>query len=307
MAAKVHPSHTNDDSAPNEESVSATCSDAQDDVSGEDDDLPMLFRPSVGGKTFKPTAVWKHAFCNCCRRRRNPSRNPTGSRLSVHSHDCRYPMYVISVQDLMPLEALVPHQQLLREGKVKKFARCMRGRVIFISHEWLAWDHADPCGEQFATLKRALSRLMRGDIAKVESYWVEQLTNKDKSRVLAEEWRTALPHMYVWMDFISIPQDVAYMTLEDEVGIQTKAKAIESIPAYIERTTLIVVLAPVCAHQNRNTACCLATWRRRGWCRTELQAASLKCGPIKMVVFTGPEARPYLKSPANLNSLVPGT
>ena len=80
--------------------------------------------------------------------------------------------------------------------------------------------------------------------------------------------------------------------------------AVESIPAYIERVSLLLVLAPVCMHQDRQEACNFATWRRRGWCRLELQASLLKCGTLHVMVCTGPEATPYFLYPVDAYQLL---
>ena len=82
----------------------------------------------------------------------------------------------------------------------------MNGKVIFVSHEWLGWTHADPNGEQFYTLRRILQRLMQGKVSKVESHYLQQLVFKQNTVVDAGQWKAALPSMFVWFDFMSIPQ-----------------------------------------------------------------------------------------------------
>merc|ERR1712196_692050 len=49
--------------------------------------------------------------------------------------------------------------------------------------------------------------------------------------------------------------------------------AIESIPSYIHRSSLFLILVPVCVHKERKVTTCFNTWRRRGWCRLEMLAA----------------------------------
>ena len=75
------------------------------------------------------------------------------------------------------------------------------GRTIFVGHEWLGWNHADPNGEQFKALKRILQRLMRGEVPKVESNWKQQIGLKQNTIVTAAEWKAALLYMFVWFDF----------------------------------------------------------------------------------------------------------
>ncbi len=42
---------------------------------------------------------------------------------------------------------------------------------------------------------------------------------------------------------------------------------------YVELSSLMLVLTPVCAHVDTKDACSFASWRMRGWCRMELAAA----------------------------------
>ena len=85
-----------------------------------------------------------------------------------------YGMYVMSISDLLELDQLYPHQVMVEKGVVKEWTEAWHGRVIFVSHEWLAWDHADPAAEQLRALQQILKRLMNGEIASVESFWQQQ-------------------------------------------------------------------------------------------------------------------------------------
>ena len=106
-------------------------------------------------------------------------------------------MYVMSVDTLLERERMEEHQTLVEKKFVQKWTPSMIGRVIFVSHEWLGWDHADPHGYQFSTLKTILQRLMQGTVPKVESYWIQQVVRKKNTVVVAAQWMAALPHMFV--------------------------------------------------------------------------------------------------------------
>ena len=41
---------------------------------------------------------------------------------------------------------------------------------------------------------------MRGEVAKVESSWKQQLFLKDNDIVTAKRWKAALPHMFICKD-----------------------------------------------------------------------------------------------------------
>ena len=117
-----------------------------------------------------------------------------------------YGMYVMSLKDLQDLEQMQPHQVLLKKRLVREWSSLMHGRIIFVSHEWLGWVHPDPDGEQLMALKRILWRLINFEGPAVESYWLHQVLYGQNTIVTSEEWKAALPHMFVWLDFFSIPQ-----------------------------------------------------------------------------------------------------
>jgi hypothetical protein len=191
----------------------------------------------------------------------------------------------------------------------------LRGRVIFVSHEWLGLDHPDPHGEQFAALQHMLKRLMAGDIKQVERCWQEQIAFKSKEMLGSEAWMDALPDMYIWLDYMSVPQPRATETIKGETRLRSTSDhrlavvdgdttadlvkdlqlAVASIPAYIERSDLILVLAPGCMHVDRRELCNFGTWQSRGWCRLELQAAYLNPADIPVMVCADSEAEPYFK------------
>ena len=75
--------------------------------------------------------------------------------------------------------------------------------------QWTGHSDADATGLQLRTLQRTLERLMSGEIAKVESNWLQKLTMNHSEVSTAKRWKAALPHMFVWMDYTSIPQPTA--------------------------------------------------------------------------------------------------
>ena len=59
---------------------------------------------------------------------------------------------------------------------------------------------------------------------------------------------------------------------------QLKA-AVDTIPSYIERSSMMWVVVPPTPHANlKDTICDFESWRRRGWCRMEFAASKLACG-----------------------------
>ena len=69
------------------------------------------------------------------------------------------------------------HQVLEARGNLVKWRDLRnpkRACIIFVSHEWVSWDHADPDGEQLRVLCRVLHRLASGEV----NWWpvVSQIT-----------------------------------------------------------------------------------------------------------------------------------
>jgi hypothetical protein len=62
-------------------------------------------------------------------------------------------------------------------------------------------------------------------------------------------------------------------------------EAVRSIPAYIERSSLMIVLVPPAEHSDRpGEICDYSNWRRRGWCRLELAGAALARTNVRVMI-----------------------
>ena len=85
-------------------------------------------------------------------------------------------------------------------------------------------------------------------------------------------------------------------------------KAVQSIPAYIERSCFIVALVPPCIHSDRDGEVCdQSSWRGRGWCRVEYLGASLVRSDVPVMLVEDPRATPSFVMPQDALSLPPGT
>ena len=82
--------------------------------------------------------------------------------------------------------------------------------------------------------------------------------------------------------------------------------ATESIPAYVEKSSLMIILVPMCKHKDRPVVCTLQSWRGRGWCRMELLAAVLARKTIRVMTIMGAAAQPEFIFPADALYLAPG-
>ena len=83
-----------------------------------------------------------------------------------------------------------------------KYSNDLRGRVIFISHQWCGNHHPDPDGEQLRCLQTSLSRMMSGAVKTVDTNWKQKLGFGDSPYVTRAEMLAALPHMFIWMDYM---------------------------------------------------------------------------------------------------------
>ena len=62
-------------------------------------------------------------------------------------------------------------------------------------------------------------------------------------------------------------------------------EAVSSIPAYIERSSLMIVLVPPSDHSDRpDEICDYSNWRRRGWCRLELAGTALARTNVRVMI-----------------------
>jgi ankyrin repeat protein len=142
--------------------------------------------------------------------------------------------------------------------------------------------------------------------------------------------------MFVWFDYLSMPQPGAahsthttgahgtsahgvtptpthvtthagsdHRHAETELS-QNLTKAVRSIPAYVEHSSVMLILAPVCPHGNLDEICSFSSWRSRGWCRMELVSALLSRTDMKVMVCKGDGAVPFFQSPMDSFKLAAG-
>lgn len=144
--------------------------------------------------------------------------------MSTNTYELEQPMYVISEADWNELDS-IPRSDYAKEKSLlvdvatlaEKRRNCC---IIFISHRWLRPNpkkasqqpHPDNAeNEKFRLIRSALQVLRR------------QIGNAE---------------VYLWCDFYGIDQD------EDEL----KTKGIRSLPAYIERSDML--LTPIASNSN---------------------------------------------------------
>ena len=120
-----------------------------------------------------------------------------------------YPMYVISVPSFLDLEEWVPHQDALAAGLLQAYDHeTMADKILFISHQWCGWMHPDPNLAQMKTLKVVMHKLLEGNTT-VRSNAILELRYNWFVKHTGPWWMERLPHMFLWIDYISMPQPLA--------------------------------------------------------------------------------------------------
>ncbi|CAL1167854.1 unnamed protein product [Cladocopium goreaui] len=215
-------------------------------------------------------------------------------------HEKLYPMWLVKVSDLLNMEKLLSFNDLkalwkLREHRVGMFC-------IFISHQWLGNVHPDPTGSQFKILKAALKKVVDGSMS-VEGDVSAQL--RFRTMRLSRAERDRIRNGYVWFDWFSVPQ---IASREPDAGEHEFADdtclCVKSIPSYVEKCQVFVVLVPRLLHADRGTVCNYSTWLDRGWCRAEMWCKVLsEASDIPMIVIESEDKAEFL-FPFNWNRKV---
>ena len=73
-------------------------------------------------------------------------------------------MWVMPVNVFVSLKEVRPHQELRRQEKLVRWNSSMR-TVIFLSHQWTAFDEPDHTREQLRTVQRLIHRMVSGTSA----------------------------------------------------------------------------------------------------------------------------------------------
>ena len=89
--------------------------------------------------------------------------------------DLKFPMYLVSLDQLQIMyggkearhHRIEAHQHLKERGELVRWEDLpIDAHIIFVSHEWVGWNHPDPHGIQLKTFLRVMERLRSGEIFK---------------------------------------------------------------------------------------------------------------------------------------------
>mmetsp|Transcript_82724 Transcript_82724/g.208143 ORF Transcript_82724/g.208143 Transcript_82724/m.208143 type:complete len:1111 (-) Transcript_82724:461-3793(-) len=205
--------------------------------------LSMLTRassPSLGGM---PDEIEDHG----------PSAEYLGA-----SERTKYPFYVVHVDQVLKMNTLRTHEDLLEAGVLVEWTQGM-AFVTFVSHPWLGKEHPDPEAIQLQLLQGFLRRCLGGEqrVMPHHSAEVYDSTQPLEPQELQDQFRDS----FIWIDWCCVPQ---------RTGLD-QTNAILSAPYYVIQSSRFLVLAPSARHTNGEPRD-IRAWGKRGWCRLELLA-----------------------------------
>jgi len=198
-------------------------------------------------------------------------------------HPKLYPMYLVKVSDVVQMEGPPePHDVVKQKGLLHEWQPGMF--TIFLSHQWLGLGHPDPTGLQFSVLRELLQKIIDGRL-KVEMDMVSQMQSWGKSTTSTVTQNQQLADGYVFFDWFAIPQITARAKgTNEDLTRSDAAKAVQSIPFYVEVSNLFVALVPEAKHES-GAYCNYTSWLSRGWCRAELWCHLLSQKPDTGVIL----------------------
>ena len=244
---------------------------------------PLVFAPvavaSIMAACCRPkTALGE--FAKCLQQKKVPD-------LSM-----KFPMYVVSLQNVLKMTEVRCHQQLLEDGILTTMGDS--GKAMLISHQWVSQQHPDPDGKQLKVFQDAMKNLLDGSTVPNYSGWAEIVAlYVGRTRFATSDLSET--SLFVWYDYFSIPQ---YTVTAQSRSVSTNLYAdqrngILSIPAYIHRCDLFVVLCPSMKHATLPTELNYHSWAERGWCRLEAMARELS---VKNLSWKRAKIRTWLVS-----------
>ncbi|CAE8708325.1 unnamed protein product [Polarella glacialis] len=188
---------------------------------------------------------------------------------SSMAFECRFPMYVLPFEEVLRMESIQMHEDLLKEGVLVE--REVGMNVLFISQCWLSRSSPDRDNIKWNLLKHVLQGMTEGSLKFMAGFLSE--VSFGKHEITGKELQDFARRGHVWFDFCSVPQtSVEHMVL-----------AVLSIPYYIGEADMFIVLQPPAQHENEKYYD-LRTWASRGWCRAERLLNALSKKPKQLLI-----------------------
>jgi len=173
----------------------------------------------------------------------NQVRAKVNDTVSKDTPQLSFGMAFVPARDFLALGHLVAHEKLRDIGTLRLVDRFDQAKalveiagfkILFFSHQWLAFNEPDPDNTHYNCICLALTSLARNKSIDLD---------------------TAL----VWVDYCSIPQ----------VNKQLQGMAISDLVEYASLATYFIVVVPHAVHADTGEPCNKSTYQERGWCRLE--------------------------------------
>merc|ERR1711865_279381 len=175
-----------------------------------------------------------------------------------------YPVTLVSANDFMAHGRLRQHEDVRDENqlvfkdslaKVAVFKKTYK--IVFFSHQWTAWTEPDHTSKQYKAMVEAL-------------------------QTVVTDFGWDLNKVYVWVDYISIPQCVGSVQL----------LAIHTLTAYSSVADAFIAVCPDLEHKETSASVGVESYKHRMWCRAEQACFALKNGCDNMWMCTEMERAP---------------
>jgi len=217
--------------------------------------------------------------------------NPISSSVEEEEHDERteeFSMHVVKLHTLLKVYGGQRHPEIesydvwKERGDLKEYRYVPPdSTTIYISHEWAGTDRPDPDGTQMYNLLLLLERLQNGEVHRTDMDFFHSLIYKQNYTTKAKEWKRILnpEKTYIWYDGFCVPRS-------------RREDGFRSIPSYMRRCDLMIILAPGCTHfdridprTQRKMHLCYRTYRLRASCVFELFSSflSTKVGQVTLM------------------------
>ena len=217
-----------------------------------------------------------------------PATDLRQARAAETAASLEFEMYVMSVQHFISMSTLPNHQELVEAGKLVPWSSTMQC-VMFVSQEWTSFEHPDHSHDQSRALKTLLIRMLRGQCPTTAPNLASVHLPSDV-RVTAQEWQHLVSDAYIWIDYVSMPQLNGSHTAEAR---SQRERALQSMPAYVERCSHFLVVCPAVEHRERQVVCDLSSYFRSGQCRTQMMALMLaRHSHVPAIIVKGGAAAP---------------
>lgn len=175
-----------------------------------------------------------------------------------------YPVTLVSANDFIAHGQLKQHEdvrdnnQLVFKDSLAKVAVFKKTyKIVFFSHQWTAWTEPDHTSKQYKAMTEALQTVVK-------------------------DFGWDLNKVYVWVDYISIPQCVGSVQL----------LAIHTLTAYSSVADAFIAVCPDLEHKETGANVGMESYKHRMWCRAEQACFALKNGCDNMWMCTEKQRAP---------------